>query len=388
MADKASDRIYLDNNATTRPFDEVIEVVARVLRDAFGNPGSRHADGRVARRVLEDARESIAERLGAEPDEVVFTSGGTEASNMAVLGLTGGPPRAIALTRGEHPATMEACRFRHARGWELVYLDVDAEGRLIPAQFDELPWDKLGLVTVILAHNETGVVQDIDALAERCERHGVPLHLDAVQAVGKIPVDFHRLRATTLSFGAHKFHGPRGIGGLVIRRGVRLAPLLFGGHQEQGRRPGTEPVALIAGMAEALRLCTEDLPGRTQRLRALRDALERGLEDRCAPVRVNGSREHRLPNTSNISFLGLAGEPLLVALDLAGVSCSLGSTCASGAAEPAPSLLAMGCPPEVYRSAVRFSVSTMNTPEEIRQAVDRIATVVGDLRSRAAQPVG
>ncbi|RMG40667.1 MAG: cysteine desulfurase [Planctomycetota bacterium] len=388
MTGKSTDRIYLDNNATTRPFDEVIETVARVLRDAFGNPGSRHADGRVARRVLEDARESIAQRLGADPDEVVFTSGGTEASNMAILGLTAGQPRAIALTRGEHPATMEACRFRQSHGWELIYLEVDSEGRLIADQYDALPWDRLGLVTVILAHNETGVIQDVAPLAERCARHGVPLHLDAVQAVGKIPVDFGRLGATTLAFGAHKFHGPRGIGGLLLRKGVRLAPLLFGGHQEQGRRPGTEPVALAAGMAEALRICTDDLPGRMERLRRLRDALEHGLEQSCGPTHVNGSREHRLPNTSNISFVGLEGEPLLIALDLAGISCSLGSTCASGAAEPAPSLVAMGCPPEVYRSAVRFSVSTLNTEADIERAVPRIAEVVRELRRRSAAVLG
>lgn len=373
--------IYLDNNATTRPLPEVVETMSRHVRDSFANPGSRHSLGRKARRVLEDARESMATILGARPKEILFTSGGTESTNAAILGLTTGEPGKVALTQGEHPATRECCNWlEKQRGWKQIILKVNPEGRLLTNQFENLSWNELRLVTVILAHNETGVVQDLTPLSERCEKHNVPLHVDAVQAVGKIPVNFQKLGATALSLGAHKFHGPRGIGALILRQGVELPSLLFGGHQEQSRRPGTEPVALIAGMAKALELWNADWENRVARMRSLRDRLERELEEHCSPVVINGSQEHRLPNTLNIAFPGLDGEALLVALDLEGVACSLGSTCASGSTEPAPSLVAMGLSEEIYRSAVRFSVAFDNTEDEIAEAVSRITTVVHRLR--------
>lgn len=387
-------RIYLDNNATTRPMPEVVEVMARCFRDCYGNPGSRHAEGRIARQALEEARESIAGILGAHPREVLFTSGGTEATNLALFGLTrSGPvcsredreeaPHVIALTAGEHPATTESCRHLAGQGWKLHTIAVDADGLLAADQYDNLPWDQLKLVTVILAHNETGVIQDTRPLAERCRAYGVPLHLDVVQAVGKIPVDFHDLNASAISLGAHKFHGPRGIGALLLREGIELTPFLFGGHQESGRRPGTEPVALIVGMARALEIWSAQREKRTTAVTALRDRLEQGLCETCAPIVINGSREHRLPNTLNISFPGLEGEALLIALDLEGIDCSLGSTCASGSSEPALVLVAMGCRPEVCSSAVRFSVGIENTEAEIDEAVRRIAAVVGRLRRGA-----
>ncbi|HUG92574.1 MAG TPA: cysteine desulfurase family protein [Planctomycetaceae bacterium] len=379
----APDFVYLDNNATTRPYPEVVEALARHFRDSFGNPGSRHAAGRRARQALELARESIANILGATPKEVIFTSGGTESTNLAIFGFAGrnSQPGAMALTAGEHPATMEACRWLERAGWRRHTLEVDADGLLKTGQYERLPWDDLKLVTVILAHNETGVLQDVQPLARMCGEHGVPFHLDAVQAVGKIPVHFHELGVTSLALGAHKFHGPRGIGALLLREGVELAPYLFGGHQEAGRRPGTEPVALAVGMARALEIWNADHEDRTRRVRELRDRLEAALLATCAPAVVNGARERRLPNTLNIAFPGLDGEALLVALDLEGVACSLGSTCASGSAEPAPALVAMGKPADVYRSSVRFSVGQEGTAEEIDEAASRIARVVGRLRA-------
>ncbi|MFQ5731069.1 MAG: cysteine desulfurase family protein [Planctomycetaceae bacterium] len=389
-------RIYLDNNATTRPFPEVVDVMSRHFLESYGNPGSRHAEGRAARRPLEEARESIAEILDADPGEVIFTGSGTESTNLAIFGCTAGEPGAIALTAGEHPATTESCDALERRGWRLHTLDVDAEGLLRSGQFDELPWPagpdsppsrassgELKLVTVILAHNETGVIQDLQPLAEKCRENNVWFHVDAVQAVGKVPVRFHELGATSLSLGAHKFHGPRGIGALLLRDDASLSPYLFGGHQESGRRPGTEPVALAAGMAKALEIWDGDRDERIATIRALRDRLQSGLEATCAPTVVNGSRERRLPNTLNIAFPGAEGEAMLVQFDLEGVACSLGSTCASGSAEPAPALLAMGCPHDVCLSAVRFSVSYENTPEEIDDAVQRIAGVVGRLREES-----
>ncbi|NQV28349.1 MAG: cysteine desulfurase [Rhodopirellula sp.] len=373
-------RIFLDANSTTRPFPEVIETVAHHSRFAYANPGSRHAEGRKARRVFEEAREKIADLLGASPAEVVFTSGGTEASNMAIFGFTSCVPEVIALTAGEHPATIESCRALVQRGWKLVNMDVDSEGRLLPDQFPTLPWDQLKLVTLILAHNETGVIQDTARLAQHCLERGVPLHIDAVQAVGKIPINFRELNATSLSLGAHKFHGPRGIGALLLREGVQLAPLQYGGHQEAGRRPGTEMVALAAGMARALEICHDGMDARIAALASMRNELQQRLQATCEPIVLNGSVEHRLPNTLNLSFPGVDGEALLVALDLDGIACSLGSTCASGSAEPAPVLMAMGRAEDAYKSAVRFTLSCDNRPDEIPVAAQRIATVVRRLR--------
>jgi len=389
-------RIYLDNNATTQPFREVVDVMARQFRENYANPGSGHADGQAARKVLETAREQIADILGAGPQEVVFTSGGTEATNLAVFGLTGqgaetasseNAPGTIVLTPAEHPATMESCRHLERHGWNLHRLELDSAGQIQADQLKSLPWDDVRLVTVILAHNETGVIQDLAPLSERCREHRVPLHVDAVQAVGKIPVNFHELGAATLSLGAHKFHGPRGIGALLLREDVTLQPWLFGGHQENGRRPGTEPVALAAGMATALKVWHDNREEGSRKLRELRDHLQRGLQQACSPTVVHAAKAPRLPNTLNIAFPGVDGEALLVNLDLAGISCSLGSTCASGSAEPAPILQAMGCPPEVAVASVRFSLCSDNTREEIDEAIRRISEVVVRMRASSAKPV-
>lgn len=376
----AMQRIFLDHNSTTRPLPEVIETLAAVARDSFANPGSRHAEGRFARRALEDARERIARILGALPQEIIFTSGGTEAINLAILGLAAETPGTVLTTAGEHPASLEACRQLERLGWKRHVLDIDSEGRLVVEALDEIDWDQVRLATLILAHNETGVVQDVGPLVERCNQRGIPLHLDAVQAVGKIPVDFHDLGATALSLGAHKFHGPRGVGALLLREGSVLRPRQIGGHQESERRAGTEPVALIAAMARALERWHADREQREQRLRGLRDRLQRGLVAECGLTVVNGSRARRLPNTLSIAFPGVDGEALLVALDLAGIACSLGTTCASGSLEPAPVLVAMGCSPEVCTASVRFSLSFENTVEEIDEAVRRIARSVQRLR--------
>lgn len=377
-----STRIYLDNNATTRPLPEVVEAISRHLSDSYANPGSRHAEGRIARRALEEARETIAGSLGADPEEVIFTSGGTEAANMALFGFARQlSPGVIALTYGEHPATRESTRELEAAGWKSHWLGVDSGGLIRTEHLDAVDWSAVKLASVILAHNETGVIQDLGDLSRRCRAHGIPLHVDAVQAVGKIPVHFHDLGAAALSLGAHKFHGPRGIGALLVREDVRLLPSLFGGHQEAGRRPGTEPVALAVGMAKALELWHTDRERRTAHLVALRDRLHAGLQQACGPAVLNGAEQTRLPNTLSIAFPGVDAEALLVALDLAGIACSMGSTCASGSSEPAPALVAMGTPEEVYRSSIRFSVSIENTAAEIDEAVQRIARTVNHLRS-------
>lgn len=374
-------RIYLDNNATTPLFPEVAECVQRHLLDSFANPGSQHSFGRDARRVLEDSREQIAAQLDADASELIFTSGGTESLNMAILGLTSGRSGAIAVTAGEHPATVQSCERARQNGFEIVTMDVDSEGRLLPSQFAGLPWNRLKLVNVILAHNETGVIQDTQELARLCQTHRVPLLLDAVQAVGKIPVSFRELNATALAFGAHKFHGPRGVGGLLLRQGTRLVPFLEGGHQESGRRAGTESVPLIAGMALALQMCTTDMTTRTAAIQTLRDTLQQQLIVNCSPVVVHAQNSRRLPNTLSVAFPGVTGEPLLVNLHLQEIACSLGSTCASGSAEAAPALLAMGLSPEICKSSVRFTFSGLNTAADVDEAVERITEVVSRMRS-------
>jgi cysteine desulfurase len=382
--------IYLDNNATTRPRPDVVEAMSRAFAEAYANPGSRHAAGRRARQALEEARESIAQILNAAPGEVIFTSGGTEASNMALFGFARGPAGTVALPPGEHPATEESVRVLESRGWKRVTLPIDSSGRLRQEALDELPWNDIRLATILLAHNETGTIQDISRFAQLCGEHRLPLHVDAVQAVGKISVDFHGLNATSLAVGAHKFCGPRGIGALLLRDGAQLAPTCFGGHQEAGRRPGTECVALAVGMAKALELWHAEREELTARLRELRNRLLAGLTAECPPVIVNGALDLQrgktdpqdvcLPNTLSIAFPGCSGDALMVALDLEGVCCSLGSTCASGSSEPAPILVAMNRSPEVYDATLRFSIGRENTEEEIDEAVRRIARVVARAR--------
>ena len=408
--------IYLDHNATTPPDPKVIAAMGVASREAYGNPGSRHAAGRRARRALEEARESVASILGAKPSEVVFTSGGTEANNTAIFGLTQGRTGTIALPNGEHPSVELAVRRLETNGWSRVTLQLDEQGLLRPDSLAKIDWSQVRLVTLLLAHNETGVVQPLGIeasrsvvfrsakerpvaeqmatvpeevsspvlgeLARRCAEHQVPLHLDAVQAVGKIDVDFHALGATTLSLGAHKFHGPRGIGALLIREGVRLGPLLFGGHQEREHRPGTEPVGLAVGLAKALELWHADRQRIRESLMSLRDRLEAHLIETCSPVVIHGAGAERLPNTLNVAFPGCDGEALLVALDLAGVCCSMGSACASGSSEPAPILLAMGCSRETALSSLRFSLGRGNTTAEIDEAARQIAEVVQRMRRR------
>lgn len=372
--------IDLDHNATTRPHPDVIDAMDRAWRDAYGNPGSRHALGRHARRALEDARESVAAILNVPPQAVVFTSGGTEASNLAILGLTAGRRGTVALPAGEHPATEETVRHLVAQGWSRCELPLNPDGRLDVDALPSFPWDCIRLATLLLAHNETGVIQNVAPLAALCREHHVPLHVDAVQAVGKIDVDFRALDAATLALGAHKFHGPRGIGALIIRDGVQLAPAAFGGHQEAGRRPGTECVPLAVGMARALEIWHADRQSWCATVGKLRDRLQQGLVQRCPFAIVHGSQQHRLPNTLSIAFPGCDGDALLVALDLAGICCSLGSTCASGSSEPAPILVAMRCAPDAIRSTLRFTVGSDNTSAEIDQAIERIAATVQRLR--------
>lgn len=373
--------IYLDNNATTPLAPEVLEEMQRVAVIGFGNPGSRHVAGRKARQILEDSRETIANLLDADPREVIFTSGGTEASNLAIFGLTAGRTGCIAVPPGEHPATVEPIQRLVQRGCRRSILKLNTVGQIESNAQSEISWTECILATALVAHNETGTILELEELISNCKEHHVPLHLDAVQAAGKIPVSFRHSGAATMSIGAHKFHGPRGIGALLIKEGVKVFPRIVGGFQEHGKRAGTESVMLAAGLARALSMCHENLAERADYLRNLRDRLEAGLITNCAPTAINGDYERRLPNTLNIAFPGCDADALLVALDLCGICCSHGSACASGSAEPAPILLGMNCPPEIYKSSLRFSVGVQNNQSEIDEAVRLVGTTVARLRN-------
>lgn len=364
--------IYLDHNATTPLLPEAWEAMRNVPP---GNPSSAHAAGRKARQALEDARERIATLLGAFPDEVTFTSGATEANNLAIFGHH--PTHAVASFL-EHPCVIEPLRQLERRGVPVEWFPVNSRGMVVWQ-----PPPPNALVCLMLVNHETGAIQPVAEVA-----HALPpgsrLHCDAAQAMGKIPIHFAELGATTLSASAHKFNGPKGIGLLVVKRGTEIAPLTFGGHQQQGRRPGTEPVALAVGTAVALEFAIQHLTENRIRAEALRAQLWTGLAQHCAPVTLNGPEIGALdvvPTTLNVSFPGCRADLLLMAFDLAGIACSTGSACSSGSLIPSPVLRAMGVPDDVLVSALRFSLSPLQNPEEINDAIDRIAGCVARVRS-------
>jgi cysteine desulfurase len=372
------DPIYLDNNATTPLSPAVWEAMRPFTVSAYGNPASAHQFGRRARRGVEDAREQTADLLGASPDEVIFTSGATEANNLALFGLCGEPPGRLVASPVEHPSVVEPLRQLAASGFELEWLPVDARG-LVPAEALTTGVNATArLVAVMLVNHETGAVQPVRALAARLDSCAA-FHCDAAQAVGKLPVSFHELGVTSLALSAHKFHGPKGVGALLLRRGSKLRPRTWGGHQQQGLRPGTEAVPLAVGLAAALDLAIRGMRTSTHIVRELRTRFLDGLRESARPLILNGP-DDCAPHTINVSFLGVKADALLMALDLAGVACSAGSACSSGSLLPSPVLRAMGVPDDVLHSAVRFSLSALLTPDEIDEGVRRIAAVVRRLR--------
>jgi cysteine desulfurase len=377
------DCIYLDNNATTPVLPAVWEAIRPFLVETFGNPASAHRAGRRARVALEDARERIAALVGAWPDEVVFTSGATEANNLALAGLAGSPPAHLVASPIEHPSVVEPLRHLEQTGFALSWLPVLPSGVVAIDHLAGLVRPETTLVAVMLVNHETGAIQPVRAAVESLAPLPRPpaVHCDAVQAVGKLPVHFGRLGVTTLSFSAHKFHGPKGIGALLVRRGARLRPLLRGGHQQQGRRPGTEPVALAVGLAVALEMACREMSQRDEHVRRLRQRLLGQLRAGAEPLVVNGPGEGEgVPHTLNVSFPGLPGDALLMALDLAGVACATGSACSSGSLLPSPVLAAMQVPNDVLRGALRFSLSASNRADEIDEAARRICSTIQRLR--------
>lgn len=381
--------IDLDQNATT-PLDPAVLEAMRPHWLGGGNPESRHAAGRAARRAWDQAREQVAAILNAEPRSVVFTSGGTEANNLALFGLAGdgnGGQGQIVTSPIEHPAVSGPIERLEARGFQVEHGSVSAQGIAdAAAMAARVQPRSTRFATLMLASNETGALQPLAELAALAAVHGVPVHTDASQAVGRIAVDFRGLGVATLAASAHKFHGPVGIGLLLVRPGVALAPLHFGGGQQGGLRPGTPPVALAVGLATALERWRAEAEARQARWTRLRDRLEAGLQAALGADRVvrHGPVDaaQRLPQTLNLGFPGLDADALLIQLDLAGVAVSLGSACASGSTRPSPTLLAMGVPPDRLRAAIRFSLGAFTTEAQIEAAIARIVAVVRRIAPR------
>lgn len=374
--------IYLDNNATTRPAPEVVEALLPWLREQYGNPSSGHLLGLQAEGALVQARAQVAALLGAQPPEIVFTSGGTEALNHALRGAAEAFPakRHVVTTAVEHSAVRALVGWLHRQGCAITVLGVDGEGRLDLAELEAALRPDTLMVALMAANNETGVRFPVAEAAARAKRAGALVALDAVQAVGKIPVDVAAWGADLVAFSGHKFHGPKGVGGLWIRRGVRLRPFLVGGEQERGRRGGTENLPGIVGLGKAAELALAHLQDQA-RVAALRDHLEAGLREALPDLRIHGLGADRLPNTSLMAFPGVEGEALQLRLSEWGICVSTGSACTTGRPEPSHVLQAMGIPTELARGTVRLSLSRETTSEEVEAVVSVLPQVVRDLRA-------
>ncbi|MBN2449871.1 MAG: cysteine desulfurase NifS [Lentisphaeria bacterium] len=377
------DVIYVDNNATTRIAPEVLAEMMPFLTDYYGNASSMHTFGGQVKQHIDQARERLAALLGALPEEIVFTSCGTESDNAAILSAieTDVRRRKVVTSRVEHPAVLGLCKTLQQRGYRVEYLPVNAKGQLCFDALENMVDDSTAVVSVMWANNETGNLYPVAKLAEIAHQHGALFHTDAVQAVGKVPMDLSRTRIDFLSLSGHKLHAPKGIGALYVRRGTPFSQFMVGGHQEFGLRAGTENVAGIVGLGRAAALAMLHLEEENTRVAALRDHLEQGLLQRCASARVNGNPEARLPNTTNISFEYIEGESILLMLDQHNIAASSGSACTSGSLEPSHVLRAMGVPYTAAHGSVRFSLSRYNTLEEMEVIIGKLPPIVERLRS-------
>ena len=376
-------RIYLDHNATTPIRPEVLADMLPYLTEEYGNASSIHAFGQSAREAVERARASVADLVGARSADIMFTSGGTESNNHAILGAAAAPrggDKHVITSAIEHVAVLDPCKFLAANGMELTILPVDRQGLVNPEDVRGALRPETSLITIMLANNEIGSIQPIEEIGKMAREKGIAFHVDAVQAAGKIPIQVEKLGADFLSISAHKFCGPKGVGALYIRKGTKLKPLLHGGHSERDRRPGTEDVAAIAGMGKAAELALSGLQEESARVRVLRDRLERELLARVPHAWVNAARAPRVPNTANITFPFIEGESMVIALDLKGVACSTGAACSSGAVEPSHVLMAIGLAPEDARATLRLSLGHQTTEEEIDFALETIPPVIERLR--------
>ncbi|HEV8394399.1 MAG TPA: cysteine desulfurase family protein [Vicinamibacterales bacterium] len=384
-------RVYMDHNATTPLAEAVADRMTAVLREEFGNPSSVHHFGQRAKSVVDEARSAVAELIGGDPTEVIFTSGGTESDNFALRGaadaLEPSGRRHLVSSGIEHEAVLNTLKALARRGWQTTLMPVGATGVVTGEALTAALTDQTAVVSIMHANNEIGTIQPVAELTRLAKARGAVVHTDAVQTVGKIPVNVKALGVDLLSMSAHKFYGPKGVGALWVRRGLRLLPFMTGGKQERGRRSGTENVAAIAGMGVAARLAMAKMAEEALRLAALRDRLEQRILEAVPGTAINGDPGTRVPHTSNISFDRVEAESLLIALDLEGIAVSTGSACSSGTLEPSHVLKAMGLPTHRTQNSIRFSLGTANTEAEVDRVAAVLPGVVDKLRSLTRTPV-
>ena len=384
-------RVYMDHNATTPLAEPVADRMMAVLREEFGNPSSVHHFGQRAKSVVDEARSAVAELIGGDPSEVIFTSGGTESDNFALRGaaeaLEPSGRRHLVSSGIEHEAVLNTLKALARRGWQTTLVPVGATGLITAEALTASLTDQTAVVSIMHANNEIGTVQPVAELTRLAKARGAVVHTDAVQTAGKIPVNVKALGVDLLSISAHKFYGPKGVGALWVRRGLRLLPFMTGGKQERGRRSGTENVAAIAGMGVAARLAMAKMAEEASRLAALRNRLEQRILQAVPGTAINGDPDTRVPNTTNISFDRVEAESLLIALDLEGVAVSTGSACSSGTLEPSHVLKAMGLPAHRTQNSIRFSLGTANTEAEVDHVAAVLPRVVDKLRSLTRTPV-
>ncbi len=373
---------YLDNNATTKVAPEVMEEVVPFMDTLYGNPSSMHTFGGQVQKYLVQARERGAAALDCSPEEIIFNSGGTEGDNTAIFAALNHQPekRHLVTTRVEHPAVLNTCKHLEARGYEVTYLPVDGSGRLSLDQLRESLRPDTALVSIMYANNECGNVYPMQDIAQIVKERGILLHTDAVQAIGKLHLSMRDLPVDYLALSGHKIHAPKGVGALFVRKNAPFRPFILGGHQENSRRAGTENIPGIVGLGKALELVTSNIHEENAAVARLRDKLEQGLEQAVEETRINGDRESRLPNTSNIAFKYVEGEAILLMLDTLGICASSGSACTSGSLEPSHVLRAMGVPFTYVHGSLRFTLSRYTTEEEVDLVLDNLPGMIGRLR--------
>jgi len=376
-------RVYMDHAATTYTKQEVLEEMLPYFKEVYGNPSSVHSFGREARKAVDLARERTAAALNASPGEIYFTGGGTEADNWAIKGVTlANKERGnhIITTSIEHHAVLHTCQYLEKMGFEVTYLPVDSHGLVYPEQVKEAITDKTILISVMFANNEIGTIEPIKEIGQIARERGIYFHTDAVQAVGQVPVDVKDMNIDLLSLSAHKFYGPKGIGALYIRKGVKIHPFMHGGAQERNRRAGTENLPGIVGLGKAIELATSNLEETGKRLTAMRDRLISGVLNNIEYVRLNGHPTRRLPGNANFSFEFIEGESLLLSLDMKGIAASSGSACTSGSLDPSHVLLAIGLPHEIAHGSLRLTLGDGNTDEDIDYVLEVLPGIVNRLR--------
>ncbi len=374
--------IYVDNNATTQVDPEVLKEMMPFFSEYYGNPSSIHSFGGQVMKYVEEARHKVAELLGARDTEIIFTSCGTESDNAAIFSSLFLCPqkRKVVVSKVEHPAVLNLAKELDRRDYQIAEIPVDSKGRIDLERAEEMIDDSTAVVSVMWANNETGNIYPVEKLAEIAHRHGAVFHTDAVQSVGKVPVNMANSSIDMLSLSGHKLHAPKGIGVLYVKRGVRFRPFVIGGHQEKGRRGGTENVALAVGLGKAAELARVNMNVETTKVKALRDRLEKTILETIPSVRVNGDVENRLPNTSNISFEYIEGESILMHLDRYGICASSGSACTTGSLEPSHVLRAMGVPYTAAHGAIRFSFSRFNEEADVDAILTHIPGIIQTLR--------